>query len=617
MNNLSRLLTFVIFSHAVFANTTHAQDLIFYDGFEGCTPGGTVDWDGGGDGTSWFDELNWKGDTLPADGDEVSIRHGETRTVVYNSGSNSLRITCLDSNKSLNVTGGILEIDGRGSIGLNSSVTNGTLTTTGDLAISGTLEQSGGVMNGLGTVRVRGVFTWSGGNQSEAGETIANGGVVLSGASGRDQNSRTLTMNGASTWSAGRTRLWHGATINNNAAFDIQTDEDMLFHLGDVSTFNNNGSGSITKSTGSAVTQFDMIFNNSGAVAVTSGELWVGQSNVAGTSSGSFDTAVGGVLGVTGSHTMSGSSSFTGTGTFVNLNGGTTVISGSYTMSGPLLVKAGTLRFDIPVAIGDDVTVTGGALVYTQATSVNGNVALSAGTLTATGSLTISGTLAQSSGTMNGLGTVTAGDVFTWSGGNQSEAGETIANGGVVLSGASGRHQNSRTLTMNGASTWSAGRTSLWHGATINNNAAFDIQTDEDMLFHTGDVSTFNNNGSGSITKSTGSAVTQFDLTFNNAGTVTVNTGVVTFSRQFTQLSTGTLDVHILGASDFDVFAVTQSATLDGTVNIIRDGYTPAGGTAFDIMTCNTCSGSFATVNGNGVTFTQNVTANKVTLTAN
>jgi hypothetical protein len=104
---------------------------------------------------------------------------------------------------------------------------------------------------------------------------------------------------------------------------------------------------------------------------------------------------------------------------------------------------------------------------------------------------------------------------------------------------------------------------------------------------------------------------------FHNAGTVTVNTGVVTFGRQFTQLSTGTLDVHILGASDFDVFAVTQSATLDGTVNIIRDGYVPAGGTAFDIMTCNTCSGVFATVNGNGVTFTQNVTANKVTLTAN
>jgi len=197
------------------------------------------------------------------------------------------------------------------------------------------------------------------------------------------------------------------------------------------------------------------------------------------------------------------------------------------------------------------------------------------------------------------------------------EAGETIANGGVVLSGAGGRDQNSRTLTMNAASTWSIGRTRLWHGATINNNAAFDIQTDEDMLLWSGAVSTFNNNGGGTITKSTGSGVTQLDMNFNNSGTVTVNTGALTFDEQFTQQSTGTLDVHILGASDFDVFAVSKSATLDGTVNIIRDGYTPAGGTAFDIMTCNTCSGTFATVNGNGVTFTQNVTANKVTLTAN
>jgi hypothetical protein len=157
----------------------------------------------------------------------------------------------------------------------------------------------------------------------------------------------------------------------------------------------------------------------------------------------------------------------------------------------------------------------------------------------------------------------------------------------------------------------------LWNAATINNNAALDIQTDEDMLLVSGGASTFNNNGSGSITKSAGTEVTQLDMIFNNSGTVTVNAGALTFSRQFTQQSTGTLDVHILGVSDFDVFAVTQSATLDGTVNIIRDGYVPAGGTAFDIMTCNTCSGVFATVNGNGVTFTQNVTANKVTLTAN
>jgi hypothetical protein len=137
------------------------------------------------------------------------------------------------------------------------------------------------------------------------------------------------------------------------------------------------------------------------------------------------------------------------------------------------------------------------------------------------------------------------------------------------------------------------------------------------MLYWSGSLSTFNNNGSGTLSKSADADVTQFDMNFFNSGRVTADSGVFTFSRQFTQQSTGTLDVHILGPADFDVFAVTLSATLDGTVNIIRDGYAPAGGTAFDIMTCNTCNGSFATVNGNGVTFTQNVAANKVTLTAN
>ena len=118
------------------------------------------------------------------------------------------------------------------------------------------------------------------------------------------------------------------------------------------------------------------------------------------------------------------------------------------------------------------------------------------------------------------------------------------------------------------------------------------------------------------VTKSAGFAQTLIGANFNNAGTVTVNSGTLAFTREFTQQLSGTLDVHILGPSDFDVFAVTQSATLDGTVNIIRDGYVPPASTAFDIMTCNTCSGAFSTVNGNGVTFTQTVAADKVTLTA-
>ena len=92
--------------------------------------------------------------------------------------------------------------------------------------------------------------------------------------------------------------------------------------------------------------------------------------------------------------------------------------------------------------------------------------------------------------------------------------------------------------------------------------------------------------------------------------------GEIAFTRSFMQDPSGTLDVHILGEFVFDVFAVSQSATLDGTANIIRNGYAPPSTTAFDIITCNTCSGEFATVNGNGLSFTQSVVADKVTLMA-
>lgn len=363
MNRIRNLFTIITLPFVLLTGATEAQDLIFKDSFEVCDAVDTVEWDGGGDGSSWWDELNWQGDSLPVDGDTVSLKKGGPGLVTYNSGNNSLRITCLDSSKPLEITGGTLEIDGNGWIGSNLTISNGTFKVTGLLGVSGTLLQSNGFMGGVGTVTVRGLFTWSGGRQIDVGETIANGGMLSQGTTTRYLYGRTLTLNAESTFSGtGAQRFWDGATLNNNAPLTIQTDADLSHYSGAVSTFNN--SSTVTKSAGSTDTQIGANFNNVGV------------------------------------------------------------------------------------------------------------------------------------------------------------------------------------------------------------------------------------------------------------GRVTVNSGTIKFTSEFTQQSTATLDVHILGQADFDVFAVTKSAALDGTVNIIRDGYAPGTGTAFDIMTCNTCSGTFTTVEGNGVTFTQTVAADKVTLTA-
>ena len=83
---MPRTISLALLSFIFVSDVSNAQDLIFTDSFEICTAGETVDWDGGGDGTSWNDELNWEDDVLPVDGDAVSIRRGGLDTVIYNSG---------------------------------------------------------------------------------------------------------------------------------------------------------------------------------------------------------------------------------------------------------------------------------------------------------------------------------------------------------------------------------------------------------------------------------------------------------------------------------------------------------------------------------------------------
>jgi len=271
------LITFVILSQALLVNAVEPEDLVSKDSFELCHPINTVQWDGGGDGTSWADPMNWKGDTLPIDGDSVSIRAGSADTIIYDNSRDTTRITCLDSSESLMVTGGVLELDGNGWVRQNVTVTGGTLTVSGSFRISGDLEPSGGFLSGVGTVTVAGLFTWSNGQQTETGETIANAGMSLtSPGTSRFMNSRTLTLNDASTWSGGLLRLQNSATINNNGPFDIKTDDDMQYRSGSNSTFNNNAA--LMKTAGSGLTDIQAILTNFDSISTSTGSLGFGRT---------------------------------------------------------------------------------------------------------------------------------------------------------------------------------------------------------------------------------------------------------------------------------------------------------------------------------------------------
>ncbi len=158
----------------------------------------------------------------------------------------------------------------------------------------------------------------------------------------------------------------------------------------------------------------------------------------------------------------------------------------------------------------------------------------------------------------------------------------------------------SRTLTLDGPSTWTAGQIRLWNAATLNNNSTFDIQTDENLQHTSGAISTFINNGT--VSKTAGSGTTIIGAIMVNGGTVQAPSGAIAFDRTYDQTPLGTLNVRIGGITPtvaFNQYSVSQAATLSGTLAItLVNSYEPDLGDTFEIMTFGSRSGTFSSVQG-------------------
>jgi hypothetical protein len=209
----------IIVAALAFVATSGFADSIFEDGFELCRTADAVKWDGGGNGTSWSDPLNWEGDTLPAHGDEVVIRIPASNTIEYGDFLTTT-LSCLSATSTLHVINGSLELDGPAIIRANLAISNGSVTANAPMVVTGAFDLGPGNLQGTGTVTVNGPFTWVSGSQHGTGETIAEGGLLISGASTKNLSERTLSLNAASNWTgSGEVTLRWGATINVNAPF--------------------------------------------------------------------------------------------------------------------------------------------------------------------------------------------------------------------------------------------------------------------------------------------------------------------------------------------------------------------------------------------------------------
>src|SRR5262249_24554819 len=152
-------------------------------------------------------------------------------------------------------------------------------------------------LTGTGTLTVSGTTTWTGGTLSGTGETVAQGGLTISGTNTKVLNQRTLTNAGTATWAGASTVLVGlGAVLNNTGTFDAQGDASVSTS-GAGGTFAFNNTGPFTKPAGTGTTNFTFgTFNNTspGTVQVQSGTLRLDAGG--GSSTGHFSVAAGATL---------------------------------------------------------------------------------------------------------------------------------------------------------------------------------------------------------------------------------------------------------------------------------------------------------------------------------
>ncbi|GGI56411.1 T9SS type A sorting domain-containing protein [Winogradskyella haliclonae] len=227
----------------------------------------TVTWDGGGDGTSWTDPLNWDTDALPTAADDVDLNGA---TVVLSANTTVQRVL-VDGNLTINIgitltisgfSGGDdgLEVQSSATVNNNGTIAisniditstdadalynRGTFTNNGTITVDGSGQhgiylQGGTFTNAVGgsiTVTNYGQFD-SGGDGIYADDT---GGTI---STLNNNGTITVTMTGADDG----IYINDGSVINNASMITIGGAlGDNGIRIDDAGTFNNNTGGTLT-----------------------------------------------------------------------------------------------------------------------------------------------------------------------------------------------------------------------------------------------------------------------------------------------------------------------------------------------------------------------------------
>ncbi len=382
----------------------------------------------------------------------------------------------------------------------------------------------------------------------------------------------------------GNAEVDQGGTLHSTGAFE--QDGGSVTDYGTITL-----AGDYPENAGTVVLQSGTIIANN--VNVASGALFSGYGTVTANvnNAGEFD-ADNGTLAVSGAYTQTAGATNLGrysnrgpvaltTGRFQDQAGtisladanqqgvaSTLAVSGDVTISssaGPLSIATGDF-FTVTGAVyqsGSLVDVSGGSLTVTGNYNENGGrVTIEAGTLGAGQLLIASGAVLSGYGAAN-TGVINGGEVDATGGalavsGAYTQTGTTNDYAGLSVGG--GLDQQAGSLSLLGGGLYVKG------GYTIESQAIL--------------------TGGGSVTANLVNAGTIIVGGLDSIGSINIfSDSSAGIAGNYTQTSTGVLNIEIAGSSSYDGFSAAGNAALGGTLNVtLLNGFTPSVGDNYFVM---------------------------------
>jgi fibronectin-binding autotransporter adhesin len=549
------------------------------------------------------------------------------------------------SNGQVNINGGIWSVTGSPVIGEHGV---GRMTISGGGTVTDSAAFIGRYGDGDGAVTVTGagsIWTNNGeltvANSGTGSLTVENGGLVTStggcllggnagadgavAVSGATFNSGYLTVGFAGM---GTLDIGPGGTVNsaggaiagfptaNGSAVTVGGADARWTLTGDL-LVGDGGAGSLTVENGGSVSgrlaTVGRLVNGHGTAVVTgAGSTWTSDNLAVGYLSGTGSLSVQNGGRVTSQNGSVGNSSATGTAT-ISGPGSAWDIPGAFSIgfdgTGTLLLdqggrmSTGFLFLGYGVGSNAAATITGassrwdiGFEIQMCSSGANATLDILGGTVTVGGDITSGGagvsTLILDGGTLDmqnhAIGPGTPVDVVRFRSGTlRNVAGINNSGSGLLKTGPG-------TLNLNTANTYT-GLTDIIAGVLQVSNATGSATGPGNVRTATGATLS----GTGRIT-----GAVQNDGSVAPGGVgggVGASAGTLRLAGAYTQNAGGSLNVEIGGiaaGSQYDRLAVTGAAALNGVVNVtLINGFQPAVGDTFDILTTGARNGVFAAAN--------------------